>query len=77
MKEIFDVFKKKTCEKLGKQTGFIKRKRNISAFDFLVMMTLSIAGMIHPSLAAMIDAVSVKVKEKLCISALQNLQLHS
>ena len=43
----------------GKATGFVQRTRKLSPYDFLVLMTVGQAGMKHPSLAGMVDAIAV------------------
>ena len=47
MRSIF----KKTLSATAKKTGFIQRKRDFSAFEFLLLMTMGQMGMVHPSLA--------------------------
>ena len=48
---------KKTLEQWARQTGFIRRKKRLAAFDFLALMTVGQLGMKHPSLACMVDAI--------------------
>jgi len=61
---IFCYFQKKTCKKLGRMAGFIKRERAISAFHFLVMMTTGITGIPHISLAAMVEVAGLKISRE-------------
>ena len=61
---VFCCFQKKICKELGRKAGFIKRKRAISAFRFLVMMTTGITGIPHLSLAAMVEAVELKISRE-------------
>jgi len=48
---------KKTLEHWARQTGFIRRKKRLAAFDFLALMTVGQLGMKHPSLAGTVDAI--------------------
>jgi hypothetical protein len=54
-------FLKKTLESWARSTGFIRRARNLDAFNFLALMTVGNVGMKHPSLAGMVDAISVSM----------------
>jgi hypothetical protein len=54
-------FLKKTLESWARSTKFIRRARNLDAFSFLALMTLGHVGMKHPSLAGMVDAISVSI----------------
>jgi hypothetical protein len=55
------LFLKKTLERWAHQTGFIKRKKILKGFDFLVLMTVGQLGMKHPSLAGMVEAIKIKM----------------
>ena len=48
----------------ARQAGFILRKRILSAYDFLVLMSLGQLGMKHPSLAGMVDAMDIEMKRE-------------
>src|SRR4030042_515782 len=61
--ELLKVFKK-TLDKWGRQTGFIRRKKIISAIDFLALMTVGQLGIKHPSLAGMVEAIKVKISRE-------------
>lgn len=49
---------------LARQSGFIRRQRRLKALDFLVLMTFGIAGMVHPSLAGMVDAIRANMSRE-------------
>lgn len=55
---------KKTLDLWAKQSGFIQRKRQLSGFTFLVMMTGGLTGMKHPSLAGLVDAVKARMSRE-------------
>ena len=55
---------KKRLNRWAKSTGFIKRRRGLSAKDFLVLMTVGQLGIKHPSLAAMVDAVKSRISRE-------------
>src|SRR5208337_4479292 len=55
---------KKTLDDWGRQTGFIRRKKVISAIDFLALMTVGQLGMKHPSLAGMVEAIKVAISRE-------------
>jgi hypothetical protein len=46
---------------IAKKTGFIQRNRNLTGFEFFMLMTFGQTGMIHPSLAGMIEAIQAKM----------------
>ena len=46
---------------MAKKTGFIKRKRKFSAFEFVLLMTIGLTAMVHPSLSGMVDAIRAKI----------------
>lgn len=45
----------------ARQTSFIRRKRKINAFDFLVLITFGQLGLVHPSLAGMVTSITAKM----------------
>ena len=55
---------KKRLDRWAKSTGFIKRRRDLSAKDFLVLMTIGQLGIKHPSLAAMVDAIKSRISRE-------------
>ena len=55
---------KKRLNRWAKSTGFIKRQRDLSAKDFLVLMTVGQLGIKHPSLAAMVDAIKSRISRE-------------
>ena len=55
---------KKNLEELAEETGFIKRKRKVTAKDFLILMTFGLLGMRFPSLAGMVDASKLKLSRE-------------
>lgn len=55
---------KKTIEQWARQSGFIQRKKVLTAFDFLALLTVGQLGMKHPSLAAMVEAIKVKMSRE-------------
>lgn len=55
---------KKTLDRWAKKTGFIKRQRDLSAKDFLILMTIGQLGIKHPSLAAMVDAIKSRISRE-------------
>lgn len=55
---------KKTLEAWARGTGFIQRARTLNAYDFLVLMTVGQAGMKHPSLAGMVDAIAIAMSRE-------------
>jgi len=46
---------------MAKVTGFIKRKRKFSAFEFVLLMVVGQMSMVHPSLSGMVEAVRAKI----------------
>ena len=46
---------------MAKVTGFIKRKRKFSAFEFVLLMVVGQMSMVHPSLSGMVEAVRVNI----------------
>lgn len=46
---------------MAKKTGFIKRKRKFSAFEFVLLMTIGLTAMVHPSLSGMVNAIRAKI----------------
>ena len=40
---------------MAKGTGFIKRKRKFSAFEFVLLMVVGQMSMVHPSLSGMVE----------------------
>src|SRR3972149_5947415 len=46
---------------MAKATGFMKRKRKLSAFEFVLLMVVGQMAMVHPSLSGMVEAVRVKI----------------
>jgi hypothetical protein len=56
-----ELFKKSRLNRWARQTGFCKRKGKVSAFDFLVLMTIGHMGMKHPSLAGMVAAIEARI----------------
>jgi hypothetical protein len=55
------TFLKKRLNRWAKETGFLKRKRKLSPYDFIVLMTIGQLGMKHPSLAAMVTAIESRI----------------
>ncbi len=49
---------------MGQQTGFIRRKKVLSALDFLALMTIGQMGMKHPSLAAMVETFKGRISRE-------------
>jgi len=47
--------------RLAKTTGFIRRKRKFSAFEFVLLMTVGQTALVHPSLAGMVEAIRAKI----------------
>lgn len=46
---------------MAKVTGFMKRKRKFSAFEFVLLMVVGQMSMVHPSLSGMAEAVRAKI----------------
>jgi len=57
---IFALFKK-PLSAVAKRAGFIRRERKFCAFEFLLLMTVGQMGMVHPSLAGMVEAIQAKI----------------
>ena len=55
---------KKRLNRWAKSTGFIKRQRDLSAKDFLILMTIGQLGIKHTSLAAMVDAIKSRISRE-------------
>ena len=58
------LFDKRKINKVAKDTKFVKRKRCLSGFDFLLSMTLGLVGMKIPSLAAIADSINSKIRRQ-------------
>jgi hypothetical protein len=46
---------------MAKHTGFIKRKGKLSAFEFILLMTVGQMSMVHPSLSGMVEAIRARI----------------
>ena len=46
---------------MAKETGFIKRKRKFSAFEFVLLMMVGQTAMVHPSLSGMVEVIRAKI----------------
>lgn len=55
---------KKTLDEWGRQTRFIRRKKILSAIDFLALMTVGQLGMKHPSLTGMVEAIKMAISRE-------------
>lgn len=55
------LFDKKWINKVAKITGFIKRKRKLTGFQFLVSLVFGLISTNTPSLASIIDSAEIKI----------------
>jgi hypothetical protein len=58
------LYLKKTLNVLARRTGFVRRKRKLLAYDFLVLMTVRQLSMTQPSLEAMVEAIEGKISRE-------------
>jgi len=55
---------KKTLNNLARKSGFVRRKGKLSAYEFVVLMTVGQLALKHPSLAAMVQAIEAKISRE-------------
>ncbi len=55
---------KKTLNNLARKSGFVRRKGKLSAYEFVVLMTVGQLALKHPSLAAMVQAINAKISRE-------------
>lgn len=55
------IFDKRKINKVAKNEGFIKRKRKLTGFQFLVSLVFGLISTKTPSLASIIDSAEIKV----------------
>jgi hypothetical protein len=49
---------------LARKSGFVRRQGKLSAFEFVVLMTVGQLALKHPSLAAMVQAIEAKISRE-------------
>jgi len=49
---------------LARKSGFVRRKGKLSAYEFVVLMTVGQLALKHPSLAAMVQAIEAKISRE-------------
>jgi hypothetical protein len=49
---------------LSRKSGFVRRKGKLSAYEFVVLMTVGQLALKHPSLAAMVQAIEAKISRE-------------
>ena len=50
--------------RLARRCGFVKRTGKLSAYEFLLLMTVGQMSMVHPSLAGMVEAIRSKISRE-------------
>ena len=63
-KQFFSYFNEEAIASLGKETGFIKRKGRLTAYDFIILMVFGQIGNLHTSLAAMVNLIESKISRE-------------
>lgn len=56
--------KKKTLNRLARESGFVRRRGRLTAYEFAVLMTFGQTGMKHPSLSAMVQGIGAKISRE-------------
>jgi hypothetical protein len=56
--------KKKTLNRLARESGFVRRRGRLTAYEFAVLMTFGHLGLKYPSLSAMAQAVGAKISRE-------------
>jgi hypothetical protein len=51
---------KKTLNRLARTSGFVRRQGKLTAYEFVLLMTVGQLSLKHPSLAAMVQAIEAK-----------------
>lgn len=49
---------------MARKSGFVRRKGKLSAYEFVVLMTVGQLALKHPSLAAMVQAIEAKISRE-------------
>lgn len=49
---------------MARKSGFVRRQSKLTAYEFVVLMTVGQLGLKHPSLAAMVQAVEAKISRE-------------
>ena len=49
---------------MARKSGFVRRKGKLTAYDFVVLMTVGQLALKHPSLAAMVQAIEAKISRE-------------
>ena len=55
---------KKTLRRLARKSGFVRRQGKLTAYEFVVLMTVGQLALKHPSLAAMVQAIEAKISRE-------------
>ena len=55
--EVLAGFKKKTLNRLARDSQFVCRRGKLTPYEFAVLMTVGQASLKHPSLSAMVQAI--------------------
>lgn len=56
--------RQKKINKVAKDTGFIKRERDLTGFNFLVLMVFGLISLKVPSLGGLVDAIKIKISRE-------------
>lgn len=56
--------RQKKINKVAKDTKFIKRERDLTGFDFLVLMVFGLIGLKVPSLGGLVDVIKTKISRE-------------
>ena len=49
---------------MARKSGFVRRRGKLTAFEFVMLMTVGQLGLKHPSLAAMVQAIEAKISRE-------------